>query len=179
MQPLSTDQCADLDETIHISATGTVTSIINEPPAFIMHITQFVMGGLSSDDIAIHAELHQNPKWRSPAERLPFLRAVITVWGSLRRFDRITLAANHSTTCVVVDVDDLSYVYNPKRDSAADKVASPQKKKSNLQEKFKAHATRSRKKTPPSPSSSQPSSSQVQLSKRKAHSSEDEIDDRI
>ena len=58
MQPLSADQIADLDETICISATGTITSIVNEPPVFIMHITQFVMGGLSSNDIAIRAELH-------------------------------------------------------------------------------------------------------------------------
>ena len=106
-------------------------------------------------------------------------RSTLASLDSLAQVEQHESSSRDTTTCVVVDVDDLSYVYNPKRDSAADKVASPQKKKSNLQEKFKARATRSRKKTPPSPSSSQPSSSQVQLGKRKAHSSEDEIDDRI
>lgn len=172
MQPLSSEQEDDLDETIHISAFGSVTSINNDPAYFIMHATQYVAGGQSSDDIAIRAELFKNPKWPNPSERLPQPKAVVGIWGKLDQIDGYTFAGTKKTTCLVVDVEEISYLYNPKRDPA-EKPSTPTKKKSSLQERFKKR-TRNRNTSP----LSSPSTSQTQLGKRRA-GSEDEVDDRV
>ena len=71
---------------------------------------------------------------------------------------------------MVVDVEEISYLYNPKRDPA-EKPLTPTKKKCSLQERFKKR-TQNRKTLRLSSSST----SQMQLGKRKA-GSEDEVDD--
>jgi hypothetical protein len=172
MQPLSTDKETDLDEIICISAFGSVTLINNDPATFLIHATQYVAGGQSTDDIAIHADLSRNPKWANLSERLPQLKAVISVWGKLDCFDVYTYAGIKTTTCVIVNVEDIIYLFNPKCEPT-EKPPSPHKK-SNLQEKFKKCA-RARKTSP----GSSPSTSQKQLDKCPAHSSEDEVNKRV
>ena len=83
MQPLSADQMDDLDDVICIDASGTVTSIENNLPSFIIHGMQYVAGGQRNDDIALQAELQNNPKWSDPLERLPKLRAIVSIFGPL------------------------------------------------------------------------------------------------
>jgi hypothetical protein len=169
MQPLSVDNESDLDKTIWISAFSTISSINSNPPYFMMHATQYIAGGQSSDNIAIRAVLSKNPKWQNPSECLPQPKAVIGIWGKLDHFDIFTYSSNKSTTCVIVNVEDITYLFNPKQDPA-EKTASTLKK-SKLQQKFNKHTHTSQS----SPISS-PSSSQKQLGKCPARSSEDEVD---
>ena len=173
MQPLSLEKEDDLDDTVRISAFSTVSSINPDPASFLMHATQSVAGGQSNDDIAIRADLYKNPKWPNPSERLPQPKAIVGIWGKLDRFEIYTYSATKTTTCVVVDVEDIDYLYNPKRDPA-EKPSSPQKKKSELQECFKKKP-RGRKTSP----LHSPSTSQKQLGKRPAHPSEDEVDGNV
>ncbi|KAF8266510.1 hypothetical protein EI94DRAFT_1803038 [Lactarius quietus] len=79
MQPLSTDQAANIDDIIRISATSTITSINNVPPSFSMHVSQFIAGGKTGNDITIHAELERCPKWQNPSKHLPQPKAIVTV----------------------------------------------------------------------------------------------------
>ncbi|KAF8268510.1 hypothetical protein EI94DRAFT_1800326 [Lactarius quietus] len=144
MQPLSADQAGDLDDVVCISASSTVASINNAPPSFIMHVSQFIAGRLPAsqtpcDNIAVRAELARCPKWHDPAERLPQHNTIVSVWGSLQCFDTISINGNQNTTCVVDDIEDITYLYNPKREPA-EKQSPTQKKKTKLQEKFKSHS---------------------------------------
>jgi len=52
----------DLDNSICISGSGTVTSIENLPPSFLIHATQYIDGGHASDNIVIQGHLDNNPK---------------------------------------------------------------------------------------------------------------------
>jgi hypothetical protein len=174
MQPLSADQAADIDDLIHISALGSVASINNEPPSFLMHISQFVAGGHPGDNIAIHAELGRCPKWHNPAERLPQPKAIISIWGTLHSFNTYTPpSTNCSTTCVIVDTTELTYVYNPKCDPI-EKAALPQKKKSKLQDRFKPWGRKPNSSSCPTTLPT-PCSSQVTQGKRKEMSCEEEV----
>ena len=177
MQPLSADQMDDLDDVIHIDASGTVTSIENNLPSFIIHGTQYVAGGQRNDDIALRAELQNNPKWSDPLERLPKPRAIVSVFGPLRSFDNFCRSDNQNIKCFVVNVQDITYLFAPPREPAsksATKHASQEKKKTELQTRFKARHGRKQESSQPSPSSSQ-----VQLGKRKENSSEDEVNERV
>ncbi|KAH9049578.1 hypothetical protein EDB84DRAFT_1573941 [Lactarius hengduanensis] len=71
MQPLSAVNAPELDDTIRIFGSGTVTSVEPDPPSFLIHATQYIDGGQSSDNIAVRGRLDNNPKWQNPAERIP------------------------------------------------------------------------------------------------------------
>lgn len=131
MQPLSLKNEADLNDTVCVSAIGTVSSIRNNPASFLMHVTQYITGGQSSDDIAIWADLHKNLKWSNPAEWLPQQKAIISIWGKLNCFNTYTFSGTKMMTSVVVDIEDITYLYNPKHDPA-NKPPFPQKKKSEI-----------------------------------------------
>lgn len=178
MQPLSADPALDLDEVVRVGANGTVTSIATNPPSLIIHATQYVAGGERKDDIAVRGEMQNNPKWQDPAERLPKPRAVVSIFGPLRSFDSYRRAGNDTITCVVMDVDDITYLFNPPRETDkknTQKANTTEKKKSALQEKFQARA----RKRHASQSLSSPSTSQVQLGKRKDTGSEEEVNERV
>ena len=169
MQPLSDDQIANLDDTVRISAGGTVTSIHTDPPSFVIHATQYVMGALASDDIAIRAELSKNPKWQNPTERVPQVNSNVIIWGTLQSFETYKTSPQKKNTCAIVDVEDITYIFTPKPKST-EKPSPADVKKTKLQEKF-GNRGRNRQASPPSPSSSQ-----VKIGKRKAQSSEEEVD---
>lgn len=136
MQPLSTDQAADLDDMIHISTTGTVTSMTVDTASFIIHTTQYITGRQKKDDVAVCAELARNPKWCAPNEHVPVLNAVVNVWSTLQSFDTYVHSRDKRTTCIVIDVKDITYLYAPKKE-AGEKSTSPTKNKMPLQERFK------------------------------------------
>jgi hypothetical protein len=92
----------------------------------------------------------------------------------LHSIDVYTYAGQKTATCLVVDVDDIAYLYNPKREPA-EKTPSP--KKSNLQEKFKNRKCLQYE-APSSPTST-PSIAPKQSGKRARRSSEDEVDERV
>jgi hypothetical protein len=62
-----------------------------------------------------------NPKWLSASGELCL--------------DTYSYAGNKKMTCFVVDVEDITYLYDPKHDPAEKTAISP--KKSKLQDKFK------------------------------------------
>ena len=154
---------------MRISAGSTVTSIHTDPPSFIIHATQYVMGALASDDIAIHAELSKNPKWQNPTERVPQVNSNVIIWGTLRSFETYKASPQKKTTCAIVDVEDITYIFTPKP-KPTEKPSPAEVKKTKLQEKFNNRG-HNRQASLPSPSSSQ-----VKIGKWKAQSSEDEVD---
>ena len=116
--------------------------------------------------------LSKNAKWADPRKRVPQEKAIISVWGTLQRLDKHMVSSNEASHGIVVDVDDIQYMYNPKNKDT-DKPSSPRKKKTDLQQKFnrKDHKQNI---TPP-----KPSTSQVQLGKHKAASSDDEVEKKV
>ena len=172
MQPLSIQQAAELDDVICISAMGTVTSINIEDASFIMHLTQYVSGGEIPHEIAVRAELAKNAKWADPKKRVPQVKAVVSIWGTLQRFDTHVVSPNEGTKGIVVDVDDIQYMYNPSK-KEIENPPSLRKKKTDLQHKFN-RKDRKRNTTPPTASTSQ-----VQLGKRKANSSDNEVEKQV
>ena len=53
------------------------------PPSFTIHGMQYINGGDSSDDIAVHCLLDKNPRWKAPAEWVPQLNTVVSFHGIL------------------------------------------------------------------------------------------------
>ena|ERR1700761_736963 len=97
---------------------------------------------------------------------------LLIIWGTLRGFHYQVHSANQKTTCAVVDVEAITYVYNPKKE-ITEKTTSPPKNKTVLQGRFK------KKQRKPSSSLPLSSSSQLQIGKHKAASSEDEVDKEV
>jgi len=175
MQPLSLANLDDLDETTYISGSGTVLSIETDPPSFLIHAMQYVAGGVSSDDIAIRGFLNSR-KWANPQERVPQPKAVVAFWGVLQRFESYVRTNKTSSTCACVAVEDITYLYNPPREkSSTTSPSDSPRPKTNLREQLKARAEEGHS----SQSTSSPSTSQVKLGKRKARSSEDEVDEDV
>jgi len=174
MQPLSLTNVDDLDQTTYISGNGTVSSVESDPPSFLINATQYVAGGSSSDDIAIRGFLNSR-KWINPQDRVPQPKAVIAFWGILQHFESYLRVNKTTSTCVVVAVDDITYLYNPPREKQlpSSTTDSPEPKKT-LREQLKARAEQHS-----SQSTSSPSTSQTKLGKRKAQSSEDEVDEDV
>lgn len=92
------------------------------------------------------------------------------------------------TTCAVVNVEDITYLYNPVPKQKPPTTASTPLRQGNLRDNVRARAATGRKQHEPSSPSgshtntdatSSPSSSQTVLGKRKAASSEDEVDERV
>jgi hypothetical protein len=191
MHPLFIQGESDLDrcdDTVFVEGSGTVVAINETPPSFTMHGTQYISGGQNSDDIAVQALLHKNPRWKNPVERLPRLKAIVGFRGVLDRFDTYDVVGRTpATTCVVVSLDDITYLHNPPPPPPATS------KKNKLRKKFKSHETSqsvTESTTTPSTSQShqgqpdaQPpehaSTSRVRLGKRKANPSDDEVDDTL
>ncbi|KAH9010433.1 hypothetical protein EDB85DRAFT_1902026 [Lactarius pseudohatsudake] len=181
MQPLSAANAAELDDTIRIFGSGTVTSVDAEPPSFFIHATQYIDGGQSSDNIAVRGRLNNNPKWPNSAERIPQPKSVIGWSGILLQIDSYAPRGRSPITCVVVAVKDITYIFTPEKTTAK---TWPNKTgtegDSNLRQQIK-----SRKRTylPSQASSSQtatsPSTSQTGQGKRKAVNSEDEVNDDV
>ncbi|KAH8981276.1 hypothetical protein EDB86DRAFT_441302 [Lactarius hatsudake] len=181
MQPLSAMNAADLDDTIRIFGSGTVTSVDADPPSFLIHATQYIDGGQSTDNIAIRGRLDNNPKWPDPSERIPQAKSVIAWSGILLQFDSYTPPGRTAITCVVVAVKDITYIFTPDKTGAK---TSPKKSNSdgnsNLRQQIKSR-TRNYQTSQASSShaDSTPSTSQKRLGKRKSLSSEDEVNEDI
>ena len=135
MQPLSILQAADLNNVIHISAMGTVTLINTKEASFIMHLTQYVSGGEIPHELAVCAELAKNTKWADPKKWVPQVKAVVSVWGTLQCFDMHVVSPNEGTKGIVIDMDDIQYMYNPSKNGIENPL-SLHKKKTDLQQKF-------------------------------------------
>ncbi|KAH9014307.1 hypothetical protein EDB85DRAFT_2214500, partial [Lactarius pseudohatsudake] len=181
MQPLSAANAAELDNTIRIFGSGTVMSVDTEPPSFWIHATQYIDGGQSSDNIAVQGRLDNNPKWPNPVERIPQAKSVIGWSGILLQIDSYAPPGRSPTTCVVVTVKDITYIFTPDKSTA--KTGSHKtgtEGDSNLRQQIK-----SRKRTylPSQASSSltatSPSTSQTGQGKRKAINSEDKVNDDV
>lgn len=167
MQPVSG---TDLEENIYVSGSGTVTSADKENISFIIHGTQYIDGGLSSDEIVVRGCMAGNPKWSDAAARVPDAKTVVSFDGTLQCLDTYAPAGKDAMTCLVVAVDDIQYLHSA--DSRSKEKSPTSHKKINLREKLRArtHANRT------SQTTSSASTSQVQLGKRKAVTSEDEVD---
>ncbi|KAH9020150.1 hypothetical protein EDB84DRAFT_1441894 [Lactarius hengduanensis] len=83
MQLLQEEQVADLQDDIHISVAGIITSIEKFPPSFMMHTKQYTDGGASTDEITVRGCMENNPKWPDPAEHLPQQNQIIAFNGIL------------------------------------------------------------------------------------------------
>ncbi|KAH9032992.1 hypothetical protein EDB85DRAFT_1156842 [Lactarius pseudohatsudake] len=177
MQLLQEEQVADLQDDIHISAAGIVTSIEKFPPSFVMHTKQYTDGGASTDEIAVRGRMENNPKWPDPAERLPQQNQIIAFNGILQNFDSYFPPGKKPITCVVVDVKDITYILNPEKKKKEETTAAIPKRNVRL-------TLRARNRAEPSNTSessqtlSSPSTSQLK-GKRKAQASEEEVNDEI
>jgi hypothetical protein len=130
--------------------------------------------------------LGANPKWANPAERLPQANAIVSFSGILQKFDIFFAPGKKGTTCAVVALEDITYLYNPPPKPATNAV-DPQQQKGSLRDKIRARAqTKRLSQSTSTPSSSQtlsqssssPSTSQTKLGKRKA-TSEDDVDEQV
>jgi hypothetical protein len=114
MQPLSVANIDELDQTMYLAGSGTFASIESDLPSFIVHATQYVAGGQSSDDITVRGDMGDNPKWTNPQECLPPVKAVVAFWGSLQQFDSYDPPnTKDSSTCVIVAVHNITYCTIP------------------------------------------------------------------
>ncbi|KAH9041358.1 hypothetical protein EDB85DRAFT_1886563 [Lactarius pseudohatsudake] len=181
MQPLTIDNEADLDDIIHISGAGTVCTRNTDPPEFMIYATQYVDGG--TDDIAVRACLSNNPKWPDPVRRLPDVKSIVGFCGILlQRFEPYTPPMKPQTTCVVIALKDIAYIYKPK--DQEDKGTTLQKKtnerKLNMHDRIKARNRATRQQSPyNSQTASSPSTSQKTLGKRKAQTSQEEVNEEL
>ncbi|KAH9029399.1 hypothetical protein EDB85DRAFT_2147325 [Lactarius pseudohatsudake] len=113
MQPLSTVNVPDLDNTIRIFGCGTVTSVDADPASFLIVAMQYIDGGQSSDNVAVRGCLDNNPKWPDPSERIPQPKSVIGWSGILLKFDSYTPPGRSAITCVIVAIKDITYIFTP------------------------------------------------------------------
>ncbi|KAH9015350.1 hypothetical protein EDB84DRAFT_1567746 [Lactarius hengduanensis] len=181
MQPLSVMNGPDLDDTIRISGSGIVTSVEADPPSFLIHATQYIDRGQSTDEFAVRGRLDNNPKWADPMERIPQPNSIIRWNGILLRFDTYTPPGKNLVSCIVVATKDITYIFTP--DKTAAKTAPkrlPADSKSNLRQQVKSR-TRSQHSSNPSTSqaSTSPGTSQSHLGKRKSVNSADEVNDNL
>ncbi|KAH9017684.1 hypothetical protein EDB85DRAFT_1897523 [Lactarius pseudohatsudake] len=117
-QPLSAMNAGELDDTIRIFGSGTVTSVDADPPSFLIHATQYIDGGQSSDNIAVRGRLNNNPKWLNPSERIPQPKSIIGWSGVLLQFDTYTPPGRSPITCLVIAVKDITYIFTPEKNPA-------------------------------------------------------------
>ncbi|KAH9034909.1 hypothetical protein EDB85DRAFT_1889629 [Lactarius pseudohatsudake] len=181
MQPLSAVNAPELDDTIRIFGSGTVTSVEPDPPSFLIHATQYIDGGQSSDNIAVRGRLDNNPKWQNPAERIPQPKSIIRWSGILLQMDSYAPPGRSPITCVVVAVKDITYIFTPDKTTAK---TLPNKTgmegDSNLRQQIKSRTRASQPShSPSSQTVTNPSSSQTRQGKRKAVNSEDEVNDGV
>ncbi|KAH9017184.1 hypothetical protein EDB85DRAFT_1897777 [Lactarius pseudohatsudake] len=169
MQPLSAMNGPNLDDTICISGSG------------IMHATQYIDGGQSTDKIAVQGHLDNNPKWADPTKHIPQPNSIIGWNRILLCFNSYTPPGKNAITCIVVATKDITYIFTP--DKTAGKTAPkrlPTESKSNLRQQVKSR-TRSQQTSDPSTSqaTTSPSTSQSHLGKRKNVNSTDEVDNNL
>lgn len=176
MQPLSDDddKTAMYDDTIHVSVTGTVISVERESSSFWIYSTQYICG--EYDQVAVHARMDKNRKWKQPL--MPDRNSIITFDGVLDRFERYTPPSTaHDVTCVVVAVDDITFLQpRPEKKTLADEQwvrdkVKNRKRNWKMNEGDEIASTSNISQTP-----SMPSTSQTTLGKRKATSSGDNIE---
>ncbi|KAH9015616.1 hypothetical protein EDB84DRAFT_1443384 [Lactarius hengduanensis] len=156
MQLLQEANISDLEDEVHVGATGIVTSTEKFPPSFLIHTKQYTDGGASTDEIA---------------------NQVIAFNGVLQSFDSYFPPGKKPIICVVIDVKDITYVLNPEKKK--DDESTPGTQKRNLRLSLRA---RNRKEATNTSESSQtlPSPSTSQLKgKRKAENSEDEVNEDV
>ncbi|KAF8268827.1 hypothetical protein EI94DRAFT_1699932 [Lactarius quietus] len=173
MQPLAAED--NFHYNMHISATGVVVSEDRANTTFVLHIQQYTMGSPSSDDIAVRGFLRQGGKWPNPTNRLPMIKSIVNIQGILQKFESYTASPNHTTTCAVVDVEKMCYIWKPPPKAANTPGGSTAKRKGKMQQKIHACA----ESTLDSETSATPSTSQNALRKCKARSSEDEVDENV
>jgi hypothetical protein len=175
MQPLSVANVDDLDETTYISGRGTVLSVENDPLYFLIHAMQYVASGQSTDDIVIQGNMGNNPKWPDPQERLPPTKGVVAFWGALQHFEDFHLANKSSTTCVVIAVHDITYLFNPPCEKPTPTTSNKSTQaKGNLRDHLRMRGEKQSSQT-----TSSTSTSQTKLGKRKAQTSEEEVDEDV
>ena len=146
--------------------------------SFIILAKQYVAG--STDNIVICVYMDQNPKWANPVKQLLRAKSVVKIDGRLLQFEQFSLAKS-SALCVVITAYDITYLVKPQQPSpssgsGASTVATSQRK-GNLRAKVQTQAESEC--SSQSQSTSSPVESQVKLGKRKANSSEDEVDDHV
>ena len=178
MQPVVTANADDLDYAARIQAAGTVSTVDTSTISFVILAKQYVAG--STDNIIVRVYMDQNPKWANPVKQLPRAKSVVKIDGRLLRFEQVSLAKS-SALCVVIAAYDITYLVKPQQPSpssgsGASTVATSQRK-GNLRAKVQTQAESER--SSQSQSTSSPVESQVKLGKRKANSSEDEVDDHV
>ncbi|KAF8263445.1 hypothetical protein EI94DRAFT_1788514 [Lactarius quietus] len=159
------------EEPVRILGAGMVTSINRDKLSFVIHALQYTAGGESTDDIAIRAHLDLSPKWTNPAQRLPHTSALIGFTGILHQFE--TYCPPNSTrevTCAVLALDDITYFPRPSPSipNAQPKQMIHTKLKSRT-EKYTMEASSSTSSLPP----------RTMLGKRKAETSDDEVNKEI
>ena len=128
----------------------------------------------------VRVYMDQNPKWANPVKQLLRAKSVVKIDGRLLRFEQVSLVKS-SALCVVIAAYDITYLVKPQQPSpssgsGASTVATSQRK-GNLRAKVQTQAESER--SSQSQSTSSPVESQVKLGKRKANSSEDEVDDHV
>ncbi|KAF8270109.1 hypothetical protein EI94DRAFT_1699012 [Lactarius quietus] len=159
------------EDPVCISGAGMVSSVNRDTLSFIIHASQYTSGGESSDDIAIRARLDLNLKWTNPTQRLPHTSALIRFSGTLHHFE--TFHPPNSTrhvTCAVVALDDITYLPRPSSILKAQPKQTIHTKLKSQAEKYTLEASSSSLSSLPPPS---------QLGKRKAESSDDEVNEEV
>jgi hypothetical protein len=148
MQPLTDDdnKMDMYDDSITLSASGTVASRSIETCSFMMQTTQFVCG--QQEEIAVRARMDKNPKWKRPLDLLPDEKAIIAFDSTLDRFEHYTPPNSKNTIiCAVVNVEDITFLLTPE-----ESTSTPQQK--SIRDRLKTR----RQKRAPSKTASIPSS---------------------
>lgn len=95
------------EDSIRITGTAYVTSINTDTPSFMMHASQIILGGHSTDDIAIRC-LYPDYVSRSDAiESLPPQSVLMNFVGVPRTCTDVCLADKLKTTCLTITLQTL------------------------------------------------------------------------
>ena len=165
-----------IDDTIYISAAGTVVSSSKETATFYMCTQQYVCG--QQEDVAVRAIMNKNPKWKNPLEMLPHPNSMIAFDGVLDKFETYKPdKRSKGVTCAVVSVQDVTFLQNVEDGGAkTDNTAMRDKLKNRKLKKVDVNPCSLLTTPDASQGSSLPSTSQKALGKRKASCSEEEIE---
>ncbi|KAF8260010.1 hypothetical protein EI94DRAFT_1706626 [Lactarius quietus] len=175
MQPLSVVNEDDFNYKMSVSATGVVVDQDRANATFVVHVLQYTMGSPSSDAIAVQGFLLQSGKWPNPTDRLPVLKSIVNMSSFLQRFETYTPSANHATTCAVVNIQKLCYLWKPPTKPTTTTKMAPLKRKGKMRAKMHAQAESGVE----ADTCASLSTLESVLAKRKDHPSEDEVDEDV
>ncbi|KAF8267778.1 hypothetical protein EI94DRAFT_1700764 [Lactarius quietus] len=164
MQPLSVINEDDFEYNMHISTTSVVVEEDRANATFVLHILQFTMGSPASNKMVIRGFLMQSPKWPNPTEHLPVLKSIINIGGTLQWFKTYSPSPSHATTCAVVNVGKMCYLWKPPAKAATNAASASFQPKGKMRAKMHAHAQHIAETDP----CNSPSTSQTVLGKQKS-----------